>query len=241
MYRQFKPSKELNHIIDTFWTFSNGDVNESFKILPDNCADLIFDLNQNKSFLSGVMTNYQIRELDKDAQLLGVRFKVENFGFLSRIPLKETKNLRIELSEILSKKSIHTLNRLNDSEGISYRIEYLENFVIRSYQENFLKQDQLVLSVTQQIRRMKGIVNVTELAKSYHIGLRQLERRFKRYMGLTVKEFSSIVRFNHAKKLIATSKNKSLLDIAFDMSFFDHSHMTHKFNRISGENPNFFR
>ncbi|WP_425547639.1 helix-turn-helix domain-containing protein [Aquimarina mytili] len=81
------------------------------------------------------------------------------------------------------------------------------------------------------------MVNVRDLAKSHYIGLRQLERSFKSYISVTIKEFSNIVRFNNAMKSIATFTNSSLLEIAFDMGFFHHSHMTYEFQRISGENP----
>jgi AraC-like DNA-binding protein len=241
MYQEIKPSEGIDNIIDSFWTFSKNKTREQFKVLPDTCTDLIFDLNQNKTFLSGIMANYQLTELAAESNLIGVRFKIEKFGVLSKIPLDETKNMRIELSEIFSTKNLNTLNQLTDFEKIKDKIDFLENFIETSFKQNAQRNDQIVFSVTQNIRRLKGIINVEDLAKSHNISLRQLERRFKSYIGLTIKEFSNIVRFNNAKKSIATTTKTSLLDIAFDMGFFDHSHMNYEFKRISGENPSFFR
>jgi len=59
MYQEIKPSKGIDNVIDSFWAFSNNKSSENFKVLPDTCVDFIFDLNQNKGFLSGIMTNYQ--------------------------------------------------------------------------------------------------------------------------------------------------------------------------------------
>ena len=241
MYQEINPSKGIDRVIDSFWTFSNSKSSEKFKVLPDTCVDLIFDLNQNKGFLSGIMTNYQIRELATKSDLIGVRFKTEKFGFLSKIPLCETKNLRAELNEIFPMKNLKPLNQLTDFEKITDKITFLEKFIGISFKRNFQRQDKMVLSVAQRIRLLKGIVNIGDLAKSHHISLRQLERRFKNYIGLTLKEFSNIVRFNNAKKSIATQTSTSLLAIAFDMGFFDNSHMTYEFKRISGENPSCFR
>ncbi len=241
MYQEIKPSRRLDNVIDSFWTFSSNKSRDKFKVLPDTCTDLIFDLKRNKSFLSGVMSSYQLLETTNETDLIGIRFKIENFGCLSKIPLDQTKNLRIELSQIFPVKDLDILNQLGDLETIMSKVNFLESFIETSIKENYERQDQMILSVVQNIRSFNGVVNVRDLAKSHHISLRQLERRFKSYIGLTVKEFSNIVRFKNAKKSIATSTETSLLEIAFDMGFFDHSHMTYEFKRISGENPSCFR
>ncbi|QFZ54626.1 helix-turn-helix domain-containing protein [Oceanihabitans sp. IOP_32] len=241
MYQEIKPSKGIDNLIDSFWAFSNNKSSENFKVLPDTCVDLIFDLNQNKGFLSGIMTNYQYRELATESDLIGVRFKSEKFGFLSKIPLYQTKNLRLELAEIFPTQNLKVLNQLTDIEKLTDKISFLENFVATSFKQDVESQDQIILTVAEKIRTLQGIVNVGDLAKLHHISLRQLERRFKSYIGVTVKEFSNIVRFNNTKNSIATFTKTSLLEIAFDMGFFDHSHMTYEFKRISGENPSFFR
>ncbi len=241
MYQEIKPSERLNNVIDSFWTFSNNNTSENFKVLPDTCTDLIVDLNLNNGFLSGVMTNYQLIELRTKSNLIGVRFKTEKFGSFSKIPLSETKNLRVELSQIFPSNNLNVFHQLIDLETITDKIIFLENFITTSFNENYQRQDLLILAVAQNIRSLKGIVNVKDLAKSNHISLRQLERRFKSYVGLTVKEFSRIVRFKNAKEAITNFKDRSLLEIAFNRGFFDHSHMNYEFNRISGENPSYFR
>ncbi len=241
MYQEIQPSKGLANLIDSFWTFSKNKADESFKVLPDNCADLIFDCKLNQGFLSGVMTKYQLRKLDTESDLIGIRFKTENFGWLSKIPLDETKNLRIELAHILPETNHNISSKLNDLENLKAKIDFLENFIETSFRQNHTTQDKLILSVSQEIRLLGGTAKIDDLARSHCISLRQLERRFKNYIGLSLKEFSRIVRFNNAKKSIATLKNNSLLEIASDMDFFDHAHMTYEFKRISGENPSFYR
>ncbi|GAA4115040.1 helix-turn-helix domain-containing protein [Aquimarina addita] len=241
MYQKIKPAAEVYHIIDSFWTFSNNEVFENFKLLPDTCTDLIFDLTHDQGFISGVMTNFQHRELPAKSDLLGIRFKTENFGSLSKIPLNEIKNSRVEWSQIFLAHNLDRLKQLSDLATIPAKISFLENFISITLRENYEKQDKMVLSVAENIRLLKGNMSIRNLATLNHISLRQLERRFKNYMGLTIKEFASIVRFSTTKKAIASFSETSLLSIAFDMGFYDHSHMNYEFNRITGENPGFFR
>ncbi len=240
MCQEIKPSERLKSIIDSFWIFSKNESSENFKVLPDNCADLIFDFKQNKGFLSGVMSKYQLRELTTESDLIGIRFRAENFGCLSKIPLGETKNLRVELSHIFPTTNLNILSQLFDLDNLNAKKNFLENLIEILFKQNYTRQDQMIISVSQNVRSLNGIVNVSHLAQSFNISLRQLQRRFKNYIGLTIKEFSNIVRFVNARKTITSTKT-SLLETAFDMGFFDHSHMTYEFRRISGENPSFFR
>ena len=76
-----------------------------------------------------------------------------------------------------------------------------------------------------------------KIAKNHYISLRQLERRFKTIVGVTMKEYHSIIRFNKAKDNIMENPNLSLLNIAFDNGYFDHSHLAKEVNKMSGLNP----
>ena len=99
----------------------------------------------------------------------------------------------------------------------------------------------MIFKIALEIRKFNGNIKLTELAKSNFISLRQLERRFKKYIGITLKEFSTIIRFNSTKHLIANNHKTSLLEIAFDMGYYDHAHLNTEFKRMAGENPSSFR
>lgn len=241
VYREIEPSQELQHTIDCFWVFSNHENHEKFHVLPDGCTDLIFDLREYQAFVSGAMTTAQVRELTTDSELIGVRFKTEKFSPLSKIPLLESKNLRIELSQVVTGFDSKILDHLHASSTTKEKMNILETCIRSSIHSLNKAEDKLVVSIAGHIRRSKGRVNIRELAKFHYISLRQLERRFKNYVGLTAKEFSSIIRFDNTKKAIKSLPEKSLLEIACIMGFVDHSHMSHEFRRISGKNPSYFR
>jgi len=241
MYQEIKPSNRANNRIQSFWVFKRNNRNVEFKVFPDNCVDLIIDLNQNKGFISGIMTRYQNRILNENSNIIGIRFKAEDFPYLSEIPPSEIKNNRIEFSNLNLDWSSTMIQRLIEFKSLSDKIAYLERFLTIKQHKNDYSQDSLILPIINEIRKMKGRINITELSKSNLISIRQLERRFKKCIGITLKEFSNITRFQNAKKVISKSKQTSLLQIAFETGYYDHAHMNNDFKRISGKNPSSFR
>jgi len=241
MYREINPSLELKESVDAFWVFSNNKIVEKFKICPDACTDLIFDLNQDIGYLSAPMTKYQRKELKADSNLIGIRFKSENFGSLLGIPLNELKNSTIEIAELIPKFDLGIISELKGTKTILSKVIQLEVFIERVFNQSFERRDELIISVAKRIRLLKGNLNLESLATSYHISLRQLQRRFKYYIGITMKEFSNIIRFKNAKINIKTNPHLSFMEIAFNMGYYDHSHMNYEFNRIVGESPSQFR
>lgn len=68
--------------------------------------------------------------------------------------------------------------------------------------------------------------------------MRQLERCFKKHIGITPKEFANIIRFQFAfSKIKHNEQRKSLLDIAFDTGYYDHAHLSNAIKRYTGLAP----
>ena len=241
MYQEIQVPLHLEHLVDAFWTFSSSQKVEAFKIFPDSCTDLIFDLEGNQAFVSGVMTKFQVHKLEQPSNLIGIRFKTENFGRISNVPAVETRNQRLEVKDVLPNFRSSMMEQLNACSSIENKLLLIARFVAHSIHLPKPNKDRLLLQIAQQIRSSSGKVNIKALAKTSCLSLRQLERRFKKSIGLSPKEFASIVRFRQTKQLIAQFPKKNIQEIAYDMGFFDPAHLSNEFKRIAGENPSYFR
>jgi len=81
-----------------------------------------------------------------------------------------------------------------------------------------------------------GMVSVKELTEKAGVGERQLERLFKRYVGLSPKFFARIIRFNYIFQLIQ-SKNTPWAEIVYQSGYYDQSHFIRNFKAFTGEDP----
>lgn len=246
-YKEYIPTDELKPFLDTFWISTNFDQAIESRILPDGCVDIIFDLDQetptdpeNMIRVSGMMTKYKKIVSKKNSETLGIRFKAGHFNAISNIPLSKIKNKAINASEIFPKLNYSILEELVGKNNPFEKIQLINNFLITEINWSNTNLNSLELSVCESIRSSFKEINLAKIAQDHFISLRQLERRFKTVVGVTMKEYHSIIRFNKTIKSISKDPNSSLLSIAFDNGYFDHSHLTKEINRMSGLNPSVF-
>lgn len=247
-YQEYKPSNKLENLIDSYWLIKDLNRSGNQRILPDGCADIIFNLGKANSSIpkgtiaiSGMMTKFSNVSLGNGSELLGIRFKSGQLSNLTNHPLFEIKNKTIEASEIIPELNLEKLEQLEEQKNIEKKLELIESIIYKILSTKKLPIDSLISSVTDFILNSSEPINISKLAKNHYISLRQLERRFKNKIGVTVKEFTGIVRFKQTIKSIANYPDQSLLHIAFDNGYYDHSHLTNEVKRISGQIPSDFR
>jgi AraC-like DNA-binding protein len=201
-YQELKPSKNLEHIVDSYWFFSSLEPVESEKILPDGCMDIIFNFGvitnsiaTNAVGVSGMMTTFSDKAFDKNTDLFGVRFKPGMLSKLTEFPLFEIKNKITEASIVIPELNIETVGQLKNLNNIDKRIQLIEREIINILYAKKPSNDALVISVIETLHRSPMPISIEKIAKNHCIGLRQLERKFKHHVGVTAKEYDRIVRF----------------------------------------------
>lgn len=96
-----------------------------------------------------------------------------------------------------------------------------------------------IIALERRIRESRGMLPVSEQAAYVDMSERQLQRRFKEEIGLSPKEFSNVVRFNHVYSHMLRTR-KLDLDIALQCGYFDESHMLKDLSYYLGKTPKRF-
>lgn len=243
-YKEYIPPKNLNLIVDTIWIATNNGKEIESRILPDGYVDIIFDLDkqmhlnpENEIRVSGMMTKFKKVVSRENSETLGVRFKTGQFNSISNISLSQIKNTTINASNLFPKLNNSFLDELFDKKNHLEKVQLINSFLMTEINWSSLDINKLEHSVCKTIRSNYRELDLSKVAKNHYISLRQLERRFKTIVGVTMKEYHSIIRFNKAKDYITKMPNLSLLSVAFDNGYFDHSHLAKEINKMSGLNP----
>ncbi len=79
-------------------------------------------------------------------------------------------------------------------------------------------------------------ISVAELAAACNLSVSALERRFRKHLGKTPRQYITDVRLGHARRLLVET-DKPIGTIALETGFADHSHLTRAFRRHFARSP----
>jgi AraC-like DNA-binding protein len=94
-----------------------------------------------------------------------------------------------------------------------------------------------VQKAVQLILRNKGKSPVSEIRKNLFLSERTFQRKFRQVVGLTPKQFSTIVRFHVAKSRLTDTESSRFGDIVHHLGFSDQSHFIKVFKHYTGKTP----
>lgn len=239
-YTEFAPQPTLAPYIDAYW-IAVGDATgvQTEKILPDGCIDIIFNtgsdclsenntyvLNSGQAYLVGTMTQFKETLMTPETRLLGIRFKPAAFNVFYEYP---------SLEKLTDRTVAFEKKFAPDIRGIqNYPVQYLDHFFLKKLS----KPKRSILPIISGIQEAKGRLTVKTLAEKYFTTTRQLERAFNQQMGISPKEFINLVRYQTSfREIKNNAAQKSLLQIAFECGYYDHSHLTNEIKKYTGVAP----
>jgi AraC-like DNA-binding protein len=96
--------------------------------------------------------------------------------------------------------------------------------------------DAIVARAVADIREAGGQERIESLAARVGCGVRALQMRFGRAVGLTLKEFSRLVRLQAMLRAL-DGDDRPVVDVASDVGFADQAHATRELRRATGLAP----
>jgi AraC-like DNA-binding protein len=97
--------------------------------------------------------------------------------------------------------------------------------------------DSMLFKAGVAMREAKGAMSVSQVAAAAHATVRTLERNFKQSSGHTVKDVSSLMRFEQVRNQLWLYPDTSIAGLAHELGYTDQSHLSREFKRYSGTTP----
>lgn len=96
--------------------------------------------------------------------------------------------------------------------------------------------DAAVAGAVARLRDSAGATRIETVARATGLGLRSLQMRFRRHVGLTPKEFARVMRLRATLQAMDAGDD-ALAELAADRGFADQAHATREVRRITGLAP----
>ena len=220
------------------------------RVLPNTSLAIAFRFKGQNSYIiddksytlptttiSGLRKSVRLINYSPNTSTIIVLFKETGATAFFKEPLYELFEESVSLNNFIASPKISILEeQLSDAANNIQRIAIIEEF-LRSLLCN-PKPDSLVIAATAKIRYTKGNIRIKELADILYISQDALEKRFRKAVGTTPKQFSSIIKLNSIVR--NGYQNQSMLDIAIDSGYYDQPHFNKDFKLFTGQTPGDF-
>lgn len=248
-FSRFEPAKELTSFIECFWIIEDDDKTPRLqKIIPDGFNEIIFHYGdpyrinlsgqwevQSRSLLAGQIRKHFFLENTGVSGMVGIKLKPTAITHLYGFSMHQLTDRAVDISSVLGDHFISTEGKLLAAASHTERIAILNNHFLQLLTTIKIKETAIDKAV-ELIFSQHGMIPVTAIARVAGVGERQLENLFKKYVGLSPKFFTRIIRFSYIFQLIQEN-NQSWTGLAYEASFFDQSHFIRNFKDFTGENP----
>ena len=249
-YRQYAPADLLRNLVRYYWSLDGRQFSISrLNILSfgDRYPRLIF---QDIDCFEPILNDETGEEMPL-CYLKGVRTRptevsmhgaFSHFG-VSFYPHALTTFFGMGADELTNQMpDINIVYRCNLAERLRNRTHLDRVAVLDSFLLGKMAKMSLDFSVQSIIHKKGGVGDMEMLASSLRISERQLQRRFKKQVGVSLKRYQRVSRFELALKRLATVDYGELTSIAFELDYTDQSHFIKEFQEFAGMSPyNFVR
>lgn len=246
-HHELAPPAELRNTIKCFWhtSWEFAALPASFEVVPDGYAEIIFYFGGPCSiagpggwqvlpspFMVGLLNQPASFHTPHRLEIIGVRcFPWTVFELLGlpagqggvRVMEHPISQLQAGLAECMA------AGRVADA------LEQLAAYFLANRPQP--ARGSLLGKAGAAMRAAGGALPVTQVAEAAHATVRTLERQFKQAAGHTVKDVSSLMRFEQVRNRLWQHPATSLAGLAQELGYTDQAHLSREFRRYSGTTP----
>jgi AraC-like DNA-binding protein len=191
------------------------------------------------SVITGLRKSARLINYSRDTATLLVMFKEGGAPAFFDEPLHELFGTTLALEQLIHRHMLDNIEeQLAEAGSNRQRISIVERFLLSMLKKP--QPDELILLTIQRIRRVNGNIRITDLVTGLPISMDPFEKRFRRIMGTSPKQFARIVRLRNFVDKYPQSKN--LTEAALMAGYYDQAHLIKDFKTFARQTPkDFFR
>lgn len=258
VYQLRAPAPALARFVEHYW-FVTPDgaepVDLRVDVFVDARADLIFnfDAPYRREVIGGRATSHRRSNLDAQrtvpirivqrgrVRITGVRFRLGGLGAFTGPAgdLARFTNLTPAPSAVFGAPVRALEKALSVERDLDAQARALDAFFVERLGATEPRRSfERALAALEQSR---GGLSVEAMAKRCATTPRQIERSFRRELGIAPKTVGRILRFQSALKMLMRDPGGTLADVAAACGYYDQAHFVREFRKMSGGVPRGYR
>ncbi len=244
----------LRKYIKFFWELRIEHIRLNHKLIPQKNINMRINLSCTHHYVNKENTNKKLDNIyflglqnkcteahlnvNGDVHIIGISFMPYGFFPFLNVPASEFKNQILGADEIGFNIPKEIRERMKESPDITSRLTILENELLTILNKAHPNLDKFQLIFNALMN--ENPLQINNFCQRNNINIRQLERYFSKYIGLSPNTYATLYRFHRTLNLLLRTTDIKLSDLAYDNTYFDQMHFIKDFKRYTGSTPKDF-
>lgn len=238
---RFEPSEPLKPFIEHYWALRFDLQDEppyTQTVLSFPNVNLAFEQDElgRRALLYGIPEHPFKRELNGAGRVLGVKFIAGGFYPFWQQNVSELTGKTIAATELFGSKLNDEAHKLLDAADDATMAELAENILLQQLPTRDVQAEHAA-QIVREIMNDRSIIKVEQISERYHISVRQLQRIFSKYIGVSPKWVIKRYRIQEAALRLEQDRTVQLVDLAAQLGYFDQAHFINDFKSVLGQSP----
>jgi AraC-like DNA-binding protein len=241
-YQEFTPSEQIGNLVARLWTMTvENDVtlDAQHRVVPDGCVDLVV-MKKHESPVTMTVRGPRLTPLfvpvSRGDRFWGARLWPDVGGLIVGVT-SETLVERMYPGSMFFGLDASRL-------GLALAATTRDEAIPLAWEAWFEPRVAALSAIDPKVRlsivalnAVHGALGIERLAAMVSLSARQLQRRFRRATGLTVKSYARIRRFRQSLTHLLDRETATWSAVANRLGFADQSHLISEFTRLAGARP----
>jgi AraC-like DNA-binding protein len=246
------PRPPLSDFVEMLWQYDGPDPPHAReRCLPTGTVEIVVSLRDDARtydrrnayrprgfcgpLVCGAHSGFFVVDTADQASTMGVHFRPGGaFPFVG--PAGELRDALVPLEALWGADAAQLRDRLLDATTAEARFRVLEQALLARATKP-LGRHSAVAFALEQFRSVPQRLTVSEAARRSGLSQRRFIRAFDEEVGLTLKLFCRIQRFQRVLWLVQDRQGVEWADVALECGYVDQAHLINDFRAFSGVTP----
>lgn len=194
------------------------------------------DVEGRRALLYGIPRQPFVRELRGSGRVLGVKFRAGGFYPFWQKDVSLLTGTTVAASEVYGSDIDEWTSRVLDANSDAEMAEQAEAYLATRL-PNRDPQAELADRIVRETMNDRNIMKVEHLSAHTVLSIRQLQRLFHKYIGVTPKWVIKRFRLQEAAERLEQEDSADWADLAMQLGYFDQAHFIKDFKSVIGQSP----
>jgi AraC-like DNA-binding protein len=239
--RTFAPCAALRDVVDCYW-ITRWDLRDQpphlTELLADPCVTFAFEARRSR--LVGVSTRLWRREVSEVGLIRAVKVRSGGARAFLGGSIADFSDRVVPLSTVFASATKALEHEVLAPDDHHDGLRRLEAWLLTQRRRPPDPSVSLAVRLVDHLSKQPQLTTVTELVERSGLSTRPLQRLFRDYVGASPKWVIRQRRLQEAAVRLEQGERLRLADLAAELGYADHAHLSRDFRAATGRTPSAF-